>query len=93
MLLLLLVLLMHYALLEESFGFRLHLILKAQSLDEKKIAILNDSSQLSLWDGKTGKLLNRSVAEDLHNVVSLDFNKEGTKLIVTTDEGSQEFSY
>ena len=38
-------------------------------------------------------LLDNEVARDQHDVKSLEFNEDGTKVIVTTSKGSQEFAY
>lgn len=62
-----------------------------KSSDGKKIAILDWNGDISLWDGVTGKLMD-IVADNQFNVLSLGFNPEGTKVIVTTSKGLKEYT-
>ena len=47
-----------------------------------KIAILDISGDVSIWDGDTGKLFNNTDAKNQYNVKSLEFNQDGTKVII-----------
>jgi len=57
------------------------------SPDRTKIAVLDDGGTVSLWDGHTGKLLDYAVAKNQKDILSLGFNENSTKVIVTTPKG------
>ncbi len=77
-----------------SFGGN-EIRMKNQSSDGTKIVILDERGNVSLWDAKTGKVIDKYVIGDQKqkDVVSLGFNEDHTKVIVTTSKGTQEFSY
>ncbi len=69
-----------------------YIMVKSQSADGTKIAIVDQNGDVSLWDGKTGKQLDEEVARNLQRVTALGFNQDGSKVIVTTSKGPQEYT-
>ncbi len=67
-------------------------IKKSQSPDGTKIVTLSNAGTLSLWDGKTGKSLEPSLAKDKLKAQSVGFNPDGTKVIIKTAQGTEEYS-
>ncbi len=67
-------------------------IKKSQSSDGTKIVTVTEGGTVSLWDGKTGELLEPSVAKGKQKVQSVGFNPEGTKVIIKTLQGTEELA-
>ncbi|MBA3751563.1 WD40 repeat domain-containing protein [Candidatus Dependentiae bacterium] len=63
---------------------------KTQSPDGTKIAALTQKGVVALYDGKTGKFI-RILATNKMNVQLLEFNPDGTKVILKTTRGTEEF--
>ncbi|MBA3751634.1 hypothetical protein H0X06_02420 [Candidatus Dependentiae bacterium] len=65
-----------------------------QNLDGSKIVTFDSSGYISLWDGTTGRSLDpiiaRYIIDDKNDVLSIGFNNEGTKILVTTSIGIEE---
>ncbi|MBA3751565.1 hypothetical protein H0X06_02050 [Candidatus Dependentiae bacterium] len=66
-------------------------IKKSQSPDGTKIVTLAEGGTVSLWNGKTGELLEPSVAKNKQKVQSVGFNPDGTKVIIKTLQGTEEY--
>ena len=62
----------------------------AHSADGTKIIVLDSQGDISLWDGISGEVINKRLAFNKIGVVSIGFNKEGTKVILTTGKGTEE---
>ena len=67
------------------------IVKKSLSPDGTKIAIINNFGFVSLWDAPSGKLLEEIMATGKQNALSIGFNPESTKVIVTTSNGSEAF--
>ncbi len=67
-------------------------IKKSQSSGGTKIVTVTEGGTVSLWDGKTGELLEPSVAKGKQKVQSVGFNPEGTKVIIKTLQGTEELA-
>ena len=79
------------ALIKEELG-SVQIVKKSLSPDGTKVAIINDLGFVSLWDATSGKLLEQMIALRKQNALSIEFNPDSTKVIVTTPEGTEEFS-
>ncbi len=66
-------------------------ITSAISPDGTKIAGVSSTGNLSVWDRESGQAIDSSVVNFLKNVQSVSFNQEGTKVSVTSSEGTQGY--
>ncbi|MBA3751637.1 hypothetical protein H0X06_02435 [Candidatus Dependentiae bacterium] len=79
--------------------------MKSQNLNGTQIVTLDEQGYISLWDGKTGDPLDKFIAEyptycfniydslsaEKDRVLSIGFNNEGTKILVTTSKKVEEY--
>ncbi len=63
----------------------------AISPDGTKIAGVSSTGNLSVWDIESKQAIDSSVVNGLMNVAAVEFNKEGTKVFVTTSEGIEDY--
>nr|MBA3752279.1 WD40 repeat domain-containing protein [Candidatus Dependentiae bacterium] len=61
------------------------------SPDKTKIAILDETGLVSIWSNRSGRLIDRDLAEKEGKVESIEFNEDSTAVIVTTPKGKQTF--
>ena len=77
--------------IQSNMGYVKKIMMKIQSSDGTKIAVLDSDGTVSLWD-KSGKLLDAEVAKQLGKILSLEFSSNETKVIVTTSTGPREYA-
>lgn len=75
--------------IQRKMGFT-PFIKQAPSPDGSKIAVLTTTGIFSVWDTRTAELIEESTVSNKENVESITFNAKGTKIIITTPEGSEE---
>ncbi len=71
-----------FKMIQQEIPYTSTIIKKSQSPDGTKIVTLTNNGRVSLWDGKTGKSLEFSLALDKENAQSMGFHPEGTKVII-----------
>ena len=64
---------------------------KIQSADKTKIAILTNAGNISVWDGISGKAINRFVAIDRYTVDSMTFTADGKAVITSSKNKKEEY--
>ncbi len=76
--------------IEDNLGSSL-ITKKRVSLDGTKIVSLATNGIISLWDATSGKSLEKYVAHNKEQALSIGFNEDGTKIIVTFPTFTEEF--
>ena len=79
-----------YSVIRDAVGYVNWISWFSVSADRTKVAICEGLGSISLWDNFSGEVLERCMVKKQEIVRSIGFNSEGTKVIVTTPDGSEE---
>ncbi len=80
------------ATIHKESRYALTILKRSHSTNREKIVIFDSKGIVSLWNAKTGQCLNQCLLNNKQDVLSIEFNAQGTKIIIVTPKTIEEIA-